>query len=138
MSVTIPGYTVEDLRFLVRGGTAANLAAVNETPFVRELVVERDTLKMKLGDGVTAYNSLPYIPTGESVALDLEFRVTSTGVEFRTSSDDPWTGVFLWSDVPSSGGGSESGKIPLVTGEVIAGQPVFVILEDGSLVTVET
>lgn len=47
-------------RFLVRGGTAANLAAVNETPLQRELVVERDTGRMKLGDGVTPYNDLPY------------------------------------------------------------------------------
>lgn len=59
--VVIPGYDVEDLRFLVRGGTAANLAVVNEIPFVRELVVERDTLRMKLGDGVTHYNDLPYV-----------------------------------------------------------------------------
>lgn len=63
-SVVIPGYDVVDLRFLVRGGTAANLAAVNEIPFVRELIVERDTLKMKLGDGVTHYNDLDYIATG--------------------------------------------------------------------------
>lgn len=62
--VVIPGYNVEDLRFLVRGGTAANLATVNEIPFVRELIVERDTLKMKLGDGTTHYNDLPYIATG--------------------------------------------------------------------------
>lgn len=62
--VVIPGYNVEDLRFLVRGGTAANLAAVNEIPFVRELIVERDTLKMKLGDGINHYNDLAYISTG--------------------------------------------------------------------------
>jgi len=53
-------YNVELLRYLVRGGTAANLAAVNEIPLVRELVIERDTLRMKLGDGVTSYNALQY------------------------------------------------------------------------------
>lgn len=51
-------------RFLVRGGTAANLAVVNEVPLIRELVIERDTLKCKLGDGVTSYNDLPYFTAG--------------------------------------------------------------------------
>ncbi|MGH8032522.1 MAG: hypothetical protein ACREO8_09205 [Luteimonas sp.] len=60
-------YVYEQLRFLVRGGTAVNLATVNEVPLVRELVIERDTRKMKLGDGVTAYNSLPYITTNASM-----------------------------------------------------------------------
>lgn len=44
-----------------RGGTAAALAAANETPLQRELYVEYDTGKMKVGNGVTAFNSLPYI-----------------------------------------------------------------------------
>jgi len=48
-------------RFLVRGGTAAALAAVNEVPLKRELVVETDTGFTKLGDGVTRYNDLVYI-----------------------------------------------------------------------------
>jgi hypothetical protein len=48
-------------RFLVRGGTAANLATVNEVPKARELVFETDTRKFKLGNGATAYNSLPYV-----------------------------------------------------------------------------
>lgn len=46
-------------RFLVRGGTAANLAAVNEIPLARELIFETDSTVFKLGDGVTAYNALP-------------------------------------------------------------------------------
>lgn len=48
-------------RFLVRGGTAANLAAVNEVPLARELVVETDTRRFKVGDGVTRYLSLEYL-----------------------------------------------------------------------------
>lgn len=47
-------------RFLVRGGTAAALAARNEVPLARELIIETDTRLMKLGDGVTAYNALPF------------------------------------------------------------------------------
>lgn len=50
-------------RWLMRGGTAANLAAVDEVPLERELQIETDTLKLKLGDGVTAWSLLPYIGT---------------------------------------------------------------------------
>jgi hypothetical protein len=53
--------TVIPYRFLARGGTADALAALNEVPLIRELIVEVDTLKMKLGDGATSYNALPYI-----------------------------------------------------------------------------
>lgn len=51
-------------RFKVRGGTAANLAAVNEIPLHRELVIETDTGKMKLGNGTTTYNALDYVSGG--------------------------------------------------------------------------
>jgi len=47
-------------RYRVRGGTASDLATVNEIPLERELVFETDTRKWKLGDGVTNYNALPY------------------------------------------------------------------------------
>lgn len=56
--------TVIPYRFLVRGGTAAALAAANEIPKRRELYFELDTGKFKLGDGVTAYNSLGYVGDG--------------------------------------------------------------------------
>lgn len=51
-------------RFLVRGGTSANLATVNEIPLERELIVATDTLTLKLGNGSTPYNDLPFISTG--------------------------------------------------------------------------
>ena len=51
-------------RFKVLGNTAAFLAAENGIAKDRELVFETDTLKMKLGDGVTHYNSLPYVTVG--------------------------------------------------------------------------
>lgn len=47
-------------RFLVRGGTAAAIAALNEIPLAREIIYETDTRKWKVGNGVTHYNSLPY------------------------------------------------------------------------------
>lgn len=54
-------------RFLVRGGTASAVAALNEIPKFRELVFETDTRKFKLGDGSTAYNSLNYVVTDATI-----------------------------------------------------------------------
>jgi hypothetical protein len=42
-------------------GTASALASVNPTPAAGEIVWESDTNKLKVGDGTTAYNSLPYV-----------------------------------------------------------------------------
>jgi hypothetical protein len=44
-------------------GTASALASVNPTPAAGEIVWESDTNKVKIGDGTTAYNSLPYLTT---------------------------------------------------------------------------
>ena len=43
-----------------RGGTAANLAAANPLLKAREIMVETDTGKMKIGDGVHNWNALEY------------------------------------------------------------------------------
>lgn len=62
-----------DDRFKLRRGTAANLATVNEVPFEGEIVYETDQgladgkYKIKIGDGVTHYNDLPYISLGGGV-----------------------------------------------------------------------
>lgn len=59
-----------DYRFKVRGGLASALAALNEVPLRREMIVELDNLfttgefKAKIGDGTTHYNDLPYLETG--------------------------------------------------------------------------
>ena len=49
-----------DYRFLVRGGSAAAIAARNEVPLARELVVETDTGRVKFGDGERRFSDLPY------------------------------------------------------------------------------
>lgn len=55
----------------LRGGTAAQWTASNPVLAERELVVETDTKKIKIGDGVTAYSSLPYNPmVGEPTVID--------------------------------------------------------------------
>ena len=51
---------------LQMGNTAAAMASANPTPAARQLAVETDTGRAKVGDGATAYNSLPYV--GDSLA----------------------------------------------------------------------
>ena len=44
----------------LRGATASVLASVNPVPAAREIMIETDTNKIKIGDGSTAWNSLSY------------------------------------------------------------------------------
>jgi len=46
----------------LRGGTAAQWAASNPILAEREFVVETDTNKSKIGNGVDHWNDLPYNP----------------------------------------------------------------------------
>lgn len=48
------------VRILIRGGTAAEWTSENPTLAARELGVETDTHKLKIGDGTTAWTSLAY------------------------------------------------------------------------------
>jgi len=52
--------SVERRRIQLRGGTAAEWTAANPVLAAREPGVESDTGKQKIGDGVTAWSSLPY------------------------------------------------------------------------------
>ena len=83
---------IEELpyRFRIRGGTAADLATVNEVPLRRELCIELDTGKMKLGDGVTAWNDLPYISGGGGGDAPVEFQATATHIQWRLVGDPDW------------------------------------------------
>jgi len=47
-------------------GTAADITAVNPIPADGELLYETDTNRMKVGDGVTRYNALPYLKSAAS------------------------------------------------------------------------
>jgi hypothetical protein len=44
-----------------RRGTAAALAAANETPAEGQIVFELDTNRIKIGNGTSSYNSLQYL-----------------------------------------------------------------------------
>ena len=68
-------------RFLVRGGEAAAISALNEIPLERELIVETDTLKFKIGDGVTRYLSLPYLgATRDQISMGAGDRINPVPV----------------------------------------------------------
>lgn len=50
----------------LRGGTASNLAIVNPVPKAREIMIETDTMRFKIGDGVTSWNELAYCSTTQA------------------------------------------------------------------------
>lgn len=49
----------------LRGDTSANWATANPTLAQREMALETDTMLIKVGDGVTAWNNLSYWHNGE-------------------------------------------------------------------------
>ena len=56
--------TIIKARLQLRGDTASNAEAKNEVLLDREPFIEKDTKKIKIGDGVTHYNDLDYVTTG--------------------------------------------------------------------------
>ena len=54
---------------LIRNDSAANLRLRNPILRKGELCAEIDTYKLKLGDGINAFNDLPYI-SGESIIAE--------------------------------------------------------------------
>lgn len=74
------------IRFKLRRGTATDLASVNETPLAGELVIETDTRKTKLGDGTTAYNSLPYATVVPGAIATSELTMATARLLGRTTA----------------------------------------------------
>ena len=62
-------------RFTIRRGLQEDLISINETPLEGELIIETDTLKMKLGNGIDKYNALSYI--GESELNDFQVQLNA-------------------------------------------------------------
>lgn len=120
---------VIDYRFKLRRGTAARLALVNEVPKAGELIVETDTFLFKLGDGVTAYNSLSYISPKLTQGQILARTSATAGVaqaaslsqilDFigsATAGDLLYRGSSAWARLPASSDGNVltmSGGLPV-------------------------
>lgn len=115
--------TTINLRFTLRRGTAANLATVNEVPLQGELVVETDTGKAKLGNGATAYNSLPYWTAGATDAetvRDVIGAAMAAGaglaVTVNDAADTITIGLASGYALPLTGSGSPAGAVSAPVG----------------------
>jgi hypothetical protein len=73
----------------LRGGTASAWTTANPTLAQKEMGIETDTNKIKLGDGVTAWTGLGYFETGE-VTLAASQVFTNKTITF---ADNTLTGV---------------------------------------------
>lgn len=99
-------------QFQVRNDTAANWTSANPTLLAGEIGYENNTNAMKIGDGVTAWNSLPYSPSSAGYAT----------MEVKTSGTS-WTipaGVRKWK-VTLVGGGGQGGGTATTAGQVGGG-----------------
>ena len=74
----------------LRGGTSENLTAVNPILLCREIVVETDTGKIKVGDGIRSWNKLPY------------YRETVTEIRTLSDADIAAKGFTLQNSIASS------------------------------------
>lgn len=64
----------------LRNDTAANWTSANPTLAQGELGIETDTLKLKVGNGTTAWNSLAYAPYNAlSVLSDVQLTTLTSG-----------------------------------------------------------
>jgi lysophospholipase L1-like esterase len=74
----------------IRNGTAAQWTTANTLLAIGEVGIENDTRKMKSGDGVTAWNSLPYLVTDSANGLK-----SATATVSVSSATAPTTGQVL-------------------------------------------
>lgn len=69
----------------LRRDTASNWSTNNPTPSVGEPCFETDTGKLKIGDGITAYNSLPYQGGTSDAAVTTDTAQTISGKKTFTN-----------------------------------------------------
>lgn len=100
-------------RIQVRRDSAANWAAANPVLLAGELGAELDTGKWKIGDGVTAWNSLVYGygATGKKI----EFNWDGTQLGIREEGDTTYTYVDLVGAKGDKGDPGEAGGATTVT-----------------------
>lgn len=63
-------------RILLRGGTREELKYINPMLREREPIVEYDTGRMKIGDGINRYNKLRYVGSSDIVPSITKFNIT--------------------------------------------------------------
>lgn len=98
--------TIQD-RFVMRRGLAANLASVNEVPLQGEWILVLDATddahRMKIGDGATRYNDLPYLAIGGGSGGGVQSIVAGTNVSVdATDPAHPIVNVNSFPSAPSA------------------------------------
>lgn len=88
------------LRFRLRRRPASVWASTNEVLLASELGHEQDTGRLKLGDGSTAWGSLPYMPRGKVVTIQ-------AGASITVDNTDPENPV-----IASTGGSGSTWPLP--------------------------
>jgi len=84
-------------RVLLRGGTAAEWTSENPTLAAREMGVETDTRKFKIGDGTTAWTSLSYGVATDSTKQPLDTDLTAIAALTSAADKVPYaTGAGTW------------------------------------------
>lgn len=82
-------------RFVVKRDTAANFTSANTLLLSGEYGLETDKRRLKIGDGVTAWNSLPYL---NSLGTHFQY-LSDTG---SIADSDPGAGLFKWNNATQS------------------------------------
>lgn len=98
-----------DYRFVLRRGLAAEWAAQNGVLLEGEFGLELDTGRVKLGDGATAWNALPY---SDWFTPDVLVEGTHVGISFAYDAATRR----LNATVTGGGGGGGAGEILVVDG----------------------
>lgn len=96
--------------FRQRRGTAAALAAANEVPAAGQIIYESDTNRIKVGNGTTPYNSLPFldneITIAEVTGLQAALLAKANAVHNHYVSDILDAGTAATRNVPGAGDAS--------------------------------
>lgn len=94
-------------RIKLAAKTSTILASENKTPLERELVIELNTGKTKLGNGTQSYNDLPYFLFAATVSwADITAKPTTLSGYGLTVSNADWNGSDL--SVANGGTGASS------------------------------
>ena len=76
----------------LRGGTAAEWTSANPILAAREVCIETDTNKIKIGDGINRWASLPYMTQGTPGAKG----DSGTPYVFVQPTQPSYTDPYLW------------------------------------------
>jgi hypothetical protein len=95
--------------FQFRRGTATEWTTANTVLLAGELGLETNTLKFKIGDGVTAWNSLAYGgikgDTGTN-GSQIQLQTTATHLQWKYTTDVTWNDLLLLSTLKGDTGGT--------------------------------